>query len=157
MNKSPATTSRRQFLTTAAAAIGVPTIIPSSALGLGSRPAPSQRLNVGLIGYGTIATDWTGNFLRDERVQVLAVADPMKKYGHYGYKGEKTGGCVAGKERGDTYYSKEGKKPVKVCATYVDFREMMEKEDLDIVQVSTPDHWHAYMAVYAARKGKHIY
>lgn len=157
MKTSPTTTSRRQFLTTAAAAIGFPTIIPSSALGMGSRPAPSQRLNVGLIGYGTIATDWTGNFLRDERVQVLAVADPMKRYGHYGYKGEKTGGRDAGKERVDTYYSKEGKKPVKVCQTYVDFREMMDKEDLDIVQVSTPDHWHAYMAVYAARKGKHIY
>ena len=154
---TPTTTSRRRFITTAASAIGFPMIIPASALGRTGRPAPSERLTVGLIGYGTIATDWTGNFLRDDRVQVVACADPMKKYGHYGYKGEKTGGRDAGKERVDEFYSKAEKKPKKVCATYVDFREMMEKEDLDIVQVSTPDHWHAYMAVYAARKGINIY
>ena len=154
---TPTTTSRRRFITTAASAIGFPMIIPASALGRNGRPAPSERLTVGLIGYGTIATDWTGNFLKDDRVQVVACADPMKKYGHYGYKGEKTGGRDAGKERVDEFYSKAEKKPKKVCATYVDFREMIEKEDLDIVQVSTPDHWHAYMAVYAARKGINVY
>lgn len=157
MTTPATTTSRRQFLTTAASAIGFPMIIPASALGRDGRPAPSERLTVGLIGYGTIATDWTGNFLRDERVQVISVADPMKKYGHYGYKGEKTGGRDAGKERVDEYYSTAAKKPAKVCSTYNDFREMIDKEDLDIVQVSTPDHWHAFMAVYCARKGKHIY
>lgn len=157
MKTHPSTTSRRQFLTTAASAIGFPMIIPASALGRDGRPAPSERLTVGLIGYGTIATDWTGNFLKDERVQVIACADPMKKYGHYGYKGEKMGGRDVGKERVDQFYSTASKKPVKVCETYLDFREMLEKEDIDVVQVSTPDHWHAYMAVYCARKGKHIY
>ncbi len=157
MNTQTPATSRRQFLGTAAAAIGFPMIIPASALGRTGRPAPSERLTVGLIGYGTIATDWTGNFLRDERVQVVSVADPMKKYGHYGYKGEKTGGRDAGKERVDEHYSKAANKPQKVCSTHIDFREMIEKEDLDIIQVSTPDHWHAYMAVFCARKGKHVY
>ncbi len=156
MNKS-ATTSRRHFIGTAAAALGFPTIIPSSALGLGSRPAPSQRLNVGLIGYGTIATDWTGNFLKDERVQVVSCADPMKRYGHYGYKGEKEGGRDVAKERVDKFYSDDKRTVSKACSTHIDFREMIEKEDLDVIQVSTPDHWHAYMAIYCARKGKHVY
>jgi predicted dehydrogenase len=143
--------SRRQFITRTAAAVGFPSIIPATALGKGGRPAPSERINVGLIGYGTIAIDWTGNFLNDPRVQVVAVADPMKNYGHYGYRGEKMGGRDQGKLVVDAHYKGNA------CRTYIDFREMCEKEDLNAVQVSTPDHWHAYMCVYAARKGLHIY
>jgi predicted dehydrogenase len=149
--------TRRSFLKKSALALGFPTIIPATAIGKGGRPAPSERITVGLIGYGTIAIDWTGNFLNDERVQVVAVADPMKKYGHYGYKGEKMGGRDVAVERVDSYYSSAANKPVKTCAAYVDFREMLEKEDLNAIQISTPDHWHAYQAIYAARKGLHIY
>ena len=144
--------TRRSFLKKSAFAMGFPTIIPATAIGKGGRPAPSERITVGLIGYGTIAIDWTGNFLNDERVQVIAVADPMKKYGHYGYKGEKMGGRDVAVERVDTHYSGVANKPVKTCASYVDFREMMEKEDLNAIQISTPDHWHAYQAIYAARR-----
>lgn len=149
--------SRRQFIGKTAAALGFPMIIPASALGRSGRPAPSERLTVGLIGYGTIASDWTGNFLKDDRVQVISVADPMKRYGHYGYKGEREGGRDVAKEAVDKHYSKAANKPQRVCSTHVDFREMLEKEDIDVIQVSTPDHWHAYMSIYAARKGKHIY
>jgi predicted dehydrogenase len=124
---------------------------------MAGRPAPSERVTVGLIGYGTIAIDWTGNFLNDKRVQVISVADPMKKMGSYGYKGEKMGGRDVGKETVDNYYSTSAHKPVKVCTPYVDFREMLEKEDLDAVQISTPDHWHAYMTTLCARKGVHVY
>ena len=112
---------------------------------------------MGAIGWGTIAGDWTPSFLNNDKCQVIAVADPMKDYGHYGYDGKETGGREAGKKIIDEHYSKSANKPVKACAAYADFREMMEKEDLDAVQVSTPDRWHAYMAIYAARKGKHIY
>mgnify|MGYP000847635905 CR=1 FL=1 len=149
--------TRRHFLKTASAAIGFPTIIPASALGKGGRPAPSERITVGLIGYGTIAIDCTGNFLNDERVQVVAVADPMKRSGHYGYRGEKEGGRDVGRDRVDEWYSKAANKPVKSCATYADFREMLEKQDLDAVQISTPDHWHGYQAIDCARRGLHIY
>ena len=149
--------NRRHFLQKSAIALGFPTIIPATALGKGGRPAPSERITLGLIGWGTIATDWTPNFFQDERVQVVSVADPMKKYGHYGYRGEKTGGREAGQEVVNHFYSTVANKPVKTCSAYVDFREMIEKEDLDAVQVSTPDHWHAYMAVDCARKGLHIY
>jgi predicted dehydrogenase len=81
----------------------------------------------------------------------------MKEYGHYGYDGKETGGREAGRKIIDAHYSQSANKPVKACAAYADFREMMDKEDLDAVQISTPDHWHAYLAIYAARKGKHIY
>jgi len=151
------TFSRRHFLTTSAAALGFPTIIPASALGKDGRPAPSERITVGAIGWGTIAGDWTPSFLSNPKCQVIAVADPMKEYNHYGYDGKEAGGREAGKRSIDEAYSKAAHKPTKGCTAYADFREMMDKEDLDAVQISTPDHWHAYMAVYAARKGKHIY
>jgi predicted dehydrogenase len=156
MKKIPVS-SRRQFLTTSAAALGFPIIVPRSVFGAAGRPAPSERITVGAIGWGTIAGDWTPSFLNNDKCQVIAVADPMKEYGHYGYDGKETGGREAGKKIIDEHYSKAANKPAKVCTAYADFREMMEKEDLDAVQVSTPDHWHAYMAIYAARKGKHIY
>ncbi len=156
MKKIPFTT-RRQFLSTSAAALGFPMIVPRSVFGAAGRPAPSERITVGAIGWGTIAGDWTPSFLNNDKCQVIAVADPMKEYGHYGYDGKETGGREAGKKIIDAHYSQSANKPAKVCTAYADFREMIEKEDLDAVQVSTPDHWHAYMAVYAARKGKHIY
>jgi len=156
MKKIPVS-SRRQFLSTSAAALGFPMIVPRSVFGAAGRPAPSERITVGAIGWGTIAGDWTPSFLNNDKCQVIAVADPMKEYGHYGYDGKETGGREAGKKIIDEHYSKAENKPAKVCTAYADFREMMDKEDLDAVQVSTPDHWHAYMAIYAARKGKHIY
>lgn len=153
----PSPTSRRQFLTRGAAALGFPMIIPASALGRDGRPAPSERITLGCIGWGTIAGDWTPSFLNNDKCQVVAVADPMKEAGHYGYRGEETGGREAGKKIIDAHYSQAANKPVKACTVHADFREMIEKEDLDAIQISTPDHWHAYMAVYGARKGLHIY
>jgi predicted dehydrogenase len=149
--------SRRRFLAAGATALGFPSIVPSSVFGKAGRPAPSERITVGVIGWGTIAGDWTPSFLNNDKCQVVAVADPMREYGHYGYDGKETGGREAGRKIIDAHYSQSANKPVKACAAYADFREMMDKEDLDAVQISTPDHWHAYLAIYAARKGKHIY
>lgn len=156
MKKIPIAT-RRHFLAQSVAALGFPMIVPRSVFGAAGRPAPSERITLGCIGWGTIAGDWTPSFLNNEKCQVISVADPMKEYGHYGYDGKETGGREAGRKIIDEHYSKAANKPSKVCTSYADFREMLEKEDLDAVQVSTPDHWHAYLAVYAARKGKHIY
>ena len=105
--------SRRHFLASSAAALGFPTIIPATALGKGGRPAPSERITVGAIGWGTIAGDWTPSFLNNDKCQVVAVADPMKEYGHYGYDGKRTGGREAGKKIIDAHYSQAANKPVK--------------------------------------------
>src|SRR3954470_4666945 len=83
---TPPRTSRRNFLAQSAAVLGFPTIIPATALGKG-RPAPSNRITVGVFGWGTIAGDWTPSFLNNEKCQVVAVADPMKESGGYGYDG----------------------------------------------------------------------
>ncbi len=156
MKKYPVT--RRRFLAGAAAVSAAPLIIPASALGRGKRPAPSERINVGMIGYGTMGHDNIGNFLNDERCQLVAVCDVVAEGKYYGYSAERSGGHIPGMNRVNKFYAeKTGKPDYKGCRTFVDFREMIEKADVDAVVISVPDHWHCVMGIYAARKGKHIY
>jgi len=145
------TTSRRQFIASSTAAFGLPTFISATAFAKGGRPAPSDRITVACIGFGTIAIKWTPNFLRQERCQVVAVADVMKEAGNYGYQGELTGGREAGKRMIDQHYKAD------TCKVYEDFRTMLDREDINAVQISTPDHWHAYRTIYCARRGIHCY
>lgn len=42
------------------------------------------------------------------------------------------------------------------CTTYLDFKEVLERDDIDAVHITTCDHWHVPLAIHAARAGKHI-
>lgn len=121
------------------------------------RPAAGSRLNVGLVGFGTIAHATTPNFLADDRVQIVAVADPVSELPHYGYSGEHTGGRLKGQRVVEEYYAQQAKGGYKGCRVYEDFREMIAREDLDAIVINTPDHWHCAVAVHAARHGLHVY
>lgn len=146
--------SRRNFLKTGSAAgasLAFPTIIPATALGKGGRPAPSERITMACIGFGTIAHATGVSFLGDERVQMVAVCDVNKRSDHYGYRGELEGGRDYGVEVvNETYGNKD-------CKGYADYREVLAREDIDSLNVSTPDHWHSIMAIEGAKAGKHIY
>ena len=149
--------SRRQFVAGLGAAAAIPYIIPATALGKG-RPAPSTRINVGFIGYGTMASDNIGNFLHDDRVQVVSVADCNKESGLYGYSAERQGGREPGRRRVNEFYAQKlNKSDYDGCKAYADFRELLDKDALDAVVISTPDHWHGLQVVAAASKGIHIY
>src|ERR1700683_3341018 len=80
--------SRRRFLrraaTTLGAAIALPSIVPSSALGRSGALAPSERITMGFIGVGTqggghlLGGAWTyvaGGYCGRKEVQVLGVCD----------------------------------------------------------------------------------
>ena len=140
-----------------AAAAGFPSIIPGTALGLNGRPAASERITMAAFGFGTIAYTTVPAFLQDVRVQTIAVADPVSDLGSYGYSAEKRGGRLVGKAMIEKHYADAKDGSYKGCNVYEDFRVLLEKEDIDAVNVSAPDHWHAFMAIYCARKGKHIY
>jgi predicted dehydrogenase len=43
------------------------------------------------------------------------------------------------------------------CATYGDYRKMLEDKTIDAVVISTPDHWHALPAIHACEAGKDVY
>lgn len=154
--------NRRDFLKTSAAAAAAGLVLPGMTSCVSvprvRRPAPSERINMAMIGFGTIAHSSCMNFLGDARVQMVAVADPVSDLPNYGYKGELRGGRLVGKKKIEDYYAQQapgGK--FRGVNVYEDFREMLDKEDLDAVYIATPDHWHCAVAVLAARKGKHIY
>lgn len=135
--------SRRGFLkrstAAAAAAVAFPYIIPSSALGLSGTVAPSNRITMGCIGVGSQGAGNMRGFLRIPEVQVLAVCDVDRKHA------EEAQASV------NETYEDQG------CASYKDFRELLERKDLDTVSIALPDHWHAIPTIAAARKGLDIY
>jgi predicted dehydrogenase len=151
--------SRRQFITRASAAAGlagIPTIVPASALGRGGQVAPSNRVNLGIIGTGNQGFNDMRGFLRDDRVQITAVCDVNKESAGY------WNGGVAGLEPArrlvDGHYAaKAGKGGWRAVNTFTDFRDLIARTDVDAVEVCTPDHWHAIPVIMAARAGKDIY
>jgi len=154
---------RRAFLKTSAllaAGLSIPGLTSScvsSRSRTARRPGAADRLNVGLVGFGTIAHATTPNFLADPRVQIVAVADPVTELPNYGYSGEHTGGRLKGKRVVEEYYAQQAKGGYKGCKVYNDFRDMFAREDLDAVVVNTPDHWHCAVTTLAARQGLHVY
>lgn len=134
---------RRKFLQRAlwggAAAIVAPTIIPSSALGRDGAVAPSERITVGGIGIGNRGTYDLGCFLEQKDVQFLAVCDV------------KEARRTAIKKMVD---ERQGNQD---CAMIRDFRELLDRNDIDAVLIATGPNWHAAASMYAAKAGKDIY
>jgi len=101
--------------------------------------APSEKLGVGFIGGGGIANSHLGAMLGQADCRVLAVADPKKA-------ARDSFAARINKHYGNTD-----------AKTYVDFRELLARPDIDAVLICTPDNWHALQTIHAARAGKHIY
>ncbi|MEM1096356.1 MAG: Gfo/Idh/MocA family oxidoreductase [Bacteroidota bacterium] len=150
---------RRHFLQTAGSALmaaAAPAIIPASALGRGSRPAPSDRVTVAFIGTGNQGLNNLFGILADERAQVVAVCDVNESSPGY------WNGGIAGREPARQYvewhYAKDKQNGAyHGCSSYADFRAVLARTDIDAVVLSLPDHWHAYPTIAAAQAGKHIY
>lgn len=138
--------SRRKVLTTSAAAFTAPVIIPSSALGLGGKTAPSNRISVGLIGLGLINGGHRGWCLNNQNIQILAVCDVDRKRRED--KRKEIEGRYAKDKASGTY---------KGCAAYNEYEKVVERDDIDAVFVTTPDHWHAPISVAAMRNKKDVY
>jgi len=142
MQASRNTVSRRRALQaglSAGAAIAVPTIIPSSALGLDGAVPPSERIIVGGIGIGRRGEYDLGCFLEQSDVTFAAIADV------------KEGRRQAVKKIADTKYGTEN------CTMHRDFREVLDRKDIDAVLIATGPNWHGLMAMLAAKAGKDIY
>ncbi len=144
--------SRRAFLATAAAATAV-TILPR---GFG-RVGPNSRTTLACIGCGGQGTINLMNFLAFDEIEVVAVCDVNREGGGYisWNWGQGKESQVCGREPArravDEHYKKRG------CRAYADYRELLEKEDVDAVMIATPDHSHAVITMAALRKKKHVY
>src|SRR3982751_1646116 len=143
-SRRPGRLSRRRFLRTsagaglAAAAFGA-LPIPSSALGKDGAVAPSERITLGGIGIGNRGTYDLGCFLEQKDVQFRAVCDV------------KAARRDAVKKIADKKYGN------KDCDQYRDFRELLDRDDIDAVLIATGPNWHATAAMAAARAGKDMY
>jgi predicted dehydrogenase len=135
--------SRRDFCRAAiGTAVVAPFIAPSRLFGA---DAPSNRIRVGHIGCGRIATghDMPG-VANSGLADVVAVCD---------LDSIRVAGGKATVEK--LFAGRAGPKPG--IETYHDYREMLARKDIDAVTVSTPDHWHAQLALAAIYAGKDVY
>lgn len=138
---------RRTFLQSAglaAAGAVAPTILPSRVFGA---QAPSNRVNLAFIGTGRQAQALNiPEFMAVKGVQVVAVCDVDA------WRMEQARVLV------DSIASRDmtGRNQFRGCATHRDFREVLERKDVDAVMISTPDHWHVPMALRALKAGKDV-
>jgi predicted dehydrogenase len=141
--------SRRTLLkNTAIVAAGVvaaPYILPSSVLGLDGAAAPSSRVSYGYIGCGNHGMGWNfDQIFRCPDAQIIALCDVDQNH------------LSEAKAKVEAHYGETLGKDYKGCVTYEDFRELINRKDLDAVGIATPDHWHVIPAIMAAKTGKDV-
>ena len=148
--------SRRKFIGAAVTATAGFTIVPRHVLGGGKFVAPSEKINVAVIGCGGQGQVNTRALFQQPDVQVIAVADPIEHQDLHQYYYKSIAGRLPLKKEIEDYYSP--KTPNFKVAGYADYRELLQKEKaIDAVLCATPDHQHAGVIVAAMRLGKHVY
>lgn len=128
--RQPKPISRRRFIRTGAAAAAAWTIVPRRLLGGPGFTPPSDTLTRAVVGVGGMGR---GHLFYPGAV-VRAVCDVDR--GHLAAAVEACGPDVA---------------------AYTDFREVLERPDIDIVHIATPPHWHAPISIAAAEAGKDVW
>ena len=112
----------------------VPYFVSASALGQPGRPGANSRIHLGLIGAGGMGLRNLENCAKHDDVAVAGI-------------------CEVWKERRDAAVAKY--KPS--AKPYNDYRELLQRKDIDAVIIATPPHWHALQAIEACEAGMDIY
>jgi len=134
-NRSNSPFTRRQFVkTTSVAAFAAPFILKSSVIKGVSFSAPSDKINLGIIGCGGLGKANLSACVMNPDVVVTAACDVWK-------------------ERLDPVVEHYK----DTCTGYTDYRELLQHKGLDAVIIATPAHWHAIQAIEAAEAGLDIY
>lgn len=134
--------TRRDFLRRSAltsAAVALPTILPAHLLGKDGEAAPSETIALGVIGIGPRCTYDLKSMLGFSDIRCVAIADVQASRRD------------AGKRLVDGHYGNED------CKLYGDFRELLDRSDIDAVLIATGDRWHAAASMMAAEAGKDVY
>lgn len=134
--------SRRNFIKNTASAIGglgLMELLPLETLAsIRKKVAPSDRINVGLIGVKNQGFNNIRAFLKINEVNLVAICDVDDEQ--------------LAKRKEDL-----GKAGFPNLTIYKDYRKMLEDKNIDAVLVATPDHWHCLQLVDSLSAGKHVY
>ncbi len=127
--------SRRTFLAQSSAAAAAGLTVPYWFTGRTARAAESKndRPIVGCIGTGD---RWKGG-----------LADPIRKHGDI------VAVCDVDRKHAEEGREKAGGK----ADIYGDYRKLLDRDDIEVVSIVTPDHWHSKIAIEAMKAGKDIY
>jgi predicted dehydrogenase len=131
--------NRRRFLKNAGAAAVLSTFLPGCAWHQTRRTPASNRITMGVIGWGMQGPSNTRSFLAENDCQVVAACDLDQNHL---------------RQAVDTVNEHYGNQD---CRAYHDYREMLARDDIDAVMIAVPDHWHELVATEAARRKKDIY
>src|SRR5688500_11750572 len=135
--------SRRKFAGQALKASLAFTIVPRFVLGKGYT-APSDKITLGFIGTGKQSRGLLNGFSKKGMVLAGSDVDSQK--------------LELFKANATKLYAQLTEQTTwKGMDTYADFREMLERKDIDAMIVATPDHWHAVHTIMAANAKKHVY
>ncbi|MCC8135060.1 MAG: Gfo/Idh/MocA family oxidoreductase [Tannerellaceae bacterium] len=135
--------SRREFLGLSALGLASLTILPSWTMQNGIRIAPSDRVVLGFIGLGQQALSDFAGFAACPGVQVAACCDVDTM------KTERF------KRRIEAWQAVQGL--AQRCDKYEFYEDLLNRKDIDAVEVATPDHWHALNTIHACQAGKDVY
>jgi predicted dehydrogenase len=129
--------NRREFLKASAGAIAIPAIVPSTVFG---QAAPSNRIVIASLGVGSRGNGVLGGFMRGYKdCQAVAVCDPFRSR------------QISTKAAVDEYYGNTD------CAAYTHHEDVLARDDIDAVLITSCDHWHIHLAAAAVRAGKDVY
>lgn len=129
-------TNRRKFLTSSAAALSAPLILPASRLF--GQDAPLKTINLGHIGTGGQGTGLLRTFVNIPGARSVAVCDPFR-------------------QRRDAAAAHIKQVQGHDPKAYNDFRELLADKSIDAVVIATADHWHVPIGLAAVRAGKDVY
>ncbi len=131
--------SRRDFVCTSAIAAGTAALAgPFIRSVRAGEPGPNSKIRLGLVGCGGMGMGDLATFFKNPEVDCAVVCDVD-----------------------DSHLAKG----LELCAksdrpkpdTVKDFRRVLDRKDVDIVLIATPDHWHALPTVLACQAGKDVY
>lgn len=143
MNKhSEKEMSRRDFLRLSALGLTGLTILPSW-ISNGVRVAPSDRVVLGFVGLGQQGLSDFQSFSSCPGVQVAACCDVDS------IKRERF------RRRVEAWQKSQEIAPR--CDMYEFYEDLLDRKDIDVIEIATPDHWHALVAIHACQTGKDVY
>ncbi|MBN2329458.1 MAG: Gfo/Idh/MocA family oxidoreductase [Candidatus Omnitrophica bacterium] len=126
--------NRRVFLLSLSAGLGALGATYRASAGVG----PNDKIQMGFIGVGGMGTGRLNEFMRHDDVDVAGI-------------------CDVDSSHLDRAVAEVEKRREKRPHGYHDFRQLLNRDDVDAVMIATPDHWHALTTITACNAGKDVF